>query len=714
MEQANVTQGTQGRAQPKPNKINYACEACRISKVKCQPGIQPGICKRCSEFKRECVFRTGPRTRRPKVARPDAEALPPPPGPSQTFSIDFTMPADDDLHDNFDALREKHERFIDGLLPSSDEESNDDPAQLSQTGGSFNFNDLSIPTPSGAEARNNSRPVSSLGIKPRFNLESAEKLLGLFRAMLPSSPCIVLPEDADVRKLARDMPFVLLSLLAVTSCSSSLQGHSLYDEEYRKILALKFVAGGERSIELLQGLMIYCSWYPFHLRPKNRQSHQYLRMAVDIVQELKLDEETRMDLATMPPEMKAAKLQDFRAYLTCFYHSSIYAWAWTKSYAIRYTPWMAKCCNMLEQHSDIEQDHILVWLVRLQYVLNEFEELHRSYKKHDASNQSNHHKQLIQAGLEMQLRDFQTRIPSHLSTKPGILMASLTGDAFIVAAPLMQTIRPRPEDATALMIDPSKLQSAAYTARTFLDYVSKLSPTQMSYFCGADIARFIMVIILSYRLSFPMSFCPGYDYSQGRKILDFGTYITKLSSNDDDEGSDSTSGGAVANDGARRTTKKADVVSALKVVLGSVKASFERKSAVLEAAAEEHNRRARLCPMFDGSLEQYLPQWEGEGQQGSSNSNSKITSGSSYAPSSHSGSGASAPHHVAPPTTGEEGVSFPGSAKPLLFHDLWATMTMGWATDLNTGLQQGAEIPGMESVEEYVDLMGTRGQFHDL
>lgn len=190
----------------------------------------------------------------------DAEARPPPPGPSQTFSIDFTMPADDDLHDNFDALREKHERFIDGLIPSSDDESNGDLAQLSSTGETFNFNDLSMPTPSGAAARGASRPVSSLGIKPRFNLESAEKLLESFRAMLSSSPCIALPEDADVRSLARDMPFVLLSLLAVTSCSTSLQGHSLYDEEYRKVLALKFVAGGERSIELLQGIMIYCSW----------------------------------------------------------------------------------------------------------------------------------------------------------------------------------------------------------------------------------------------------------------------------------------------------------------------------------------------------------------------------------------------------------------------------------------------------------------------
>jgi hypothetical protein len=60
--------------------------------------------------------------------------------------------------------------------------------------------------------------------------------------------------------MAQTRPFVLLAILAATSGLQSLYGHNLYDEEFRKILALKFVAGGERSLELLQGLLIYCAW----------------------------------------------------------------------------------------------------------------------------------------------------------------------------------------------------------------------------------------------------------------------------------------------------------------------------------------------------------------------------------------------------------------------------------------------------------------------
>ncbi|KAI1140797.1 hypothetical protein F5Y05DRAFT_402882 [Hypoxylon sp. FL0543] len=687
--------------------MNYACEACRISKLKCQSGPQPGICKRCSEFKRECVFRTGPRTRRPKGSRPEAEALPPPPGPSKTFSIDFTMPADEDLHDNFDDLREKHERFIDDLVPSSEEEEEEteDSALMSPSAGqTFSFNDLSMPTPSlttSSTVSSHSRPVSSLGIKPQFNLDSAAKLLESFRSMLPYCPCVVLPDNADVRSMARSMPFVLLAILAVTSCSSSLQGHSLYDEEFRKVLGLKFVAGGERSLELLQGLIIYCSWYPFHLRPKNRQLIQYLRMAVDIVHDLELDEEIDMDITAQTPERRDMTLQGFRAYLSCFYIMSMSSWGWSKPYILRYTPWMAKCCDMLEQYSDLEQDHILAWLVRLQYILNEYEELHRSYKKPDTGSPNEHQRKFVQLGLETQLRDFQSKISGHISTTPCILMASLAADAYILAAPVMQTFRPRADDCVNPLIDASKLLAATYTVRAFFDYVTSLSAEQIGYFCGGDIGRLILTIILAYRLSFPLQVCPSYDYTQGRKIIEFDAVLTKLSAienggEDGIEKDDDASGKA-----AGRTSKKVNVVTAFKVVLGSLKSKYDKKSADLEAAAQEHSKKMHGCPMLDGSLDQYLPLWEG---------NMNFTN-SSYATPSLNESSLPIPMNDQVLNSGVQSERTPGSSKPAVFHDLWATMTMGWATDhdMNVDMPQDIDVAGLGSAEDYVDLADMGG-----
>lgn len=117
-----------------------------------------------------------------------------------------------------------------------------------------------IPTPPASSTTGQSQSIEDLHGKPQFNLASAESLLESFRVMLGRLPCITLAPDATVPQLAAQKPFLLLAILAAASGSRTLQGHTLYDTEFRKVLGLKFVAGGERTLELLQGLLIYCGW----------------------------------------------------------------------------------------------------------------------------------------------------------------------------------------------------------------------------------------------------------------------------------------------------------------------------------------------------------------------------------------------------------------------------------------------------------------------
>ena len=157
--------------------------------------------------------------------------------------------------ESFDALRDAHGAFLDDLVHEDDLEGGGDARQApSSTGGASTF---SASTPSAS-----SRSVHGLSrMQPQFNLDSATSLLCSFRdGMLPYFPVISLPQDATVPSLAKDKPFVLLAILAAASGGRSMQGHTLYDEEFRKVLGLKFVSGGERSLELLVGLQIYCAW----------------------------------------------------------------------------------------------------------------------------------------------------------------------------------------------------------------------------------------------------------------------------------------------------------------------------------------------------------------------------------------------------------------------------------------------------------------------
>lgn len=227
------------------------------------------------------------------------------------------MPADDDITDSLEALRLTHEQALNMLAPDVSEGDDDeeeeqegydyDQEMMTAAGGDYDWLDqasvsgvgsssvlshasslpvgasaLSTP-PSSVVTQAQSRPqgeaqgqpgqgqgdgpkaksrtLASLRLQPQFNLDSAGKLLETFRGlMLNHFHCVVVREEDTVAGMAKERPFVLLAVLAAASGSRTLQGHSLYDEEFRKVLGLKFVAGGERTLELLQGLVVYIAW----------------------------------------------------------------------------------------------------------------------------------------------------------------------------------------------------------------------------------------------------------------------------------------------------------------------------------------------------------------------------------------------------------------------------------------------------------------------
>ena len=171
-------------------------------------------------------------------------------GPSRqstaTFSINYTVPGKADLTDNLQTLREMHDQALDALL--DDEDSVDGLQSASQSASPRSL--ISQP-----------HLISDIWRQPLFDMASAESLLHTFKSMVTYLPFIVFPDDCNVSHLAATKPFTLLSILTVASGPQMVQKHALYDDEFRKALGLKYVSGGEKSLELLQGVLIYCAWY---------------------------------------------------------------------------------------------------------------------------------------------------------------------------------------------------------------------------------------------------------------------------------------------------------------------------------------------------------------------------------------------------------------------------------------------------------------------
>ncbi|KAJ9155614.1 Zn(II)2Cys6 transcription factor [Pleurostoma richardsiae] len=628
-------------------RMSYACEACRAAKVKCQPGTAPGICRRCLDSKRECIFKTGPRTRRPRQSKLNAAAPrpPPPPGPSQTFTIDVPMPATDDALSGatnpVDALCTSHETYLSRLVDSSEDDLAPPPSLTSSSSWA--------PTPSssvsGTTTNNSIRAV-----QPRFNLDSASALLRTFLAvMLPRFPVAVFPESTSVPDLARDRPFVLLAALAAASGRGGPaqgQGHGLYDEEFRRVLGVKFVSGGERSVEMLVGLLIYVAWYPFHLRPKSRQAFQYIRMAIDIVHDLELDHPPSGDASLLNNAVSEEMLAGIRAYLACYYLGTSFEISWSKGSSVGYTQWTATCCDILEMHSGAsEGDRTLVWLVRLQHLAEETAKLRNSSRSQP---QGEHHKSLLLKGIETQLREWQGRMPNDMPSTSTLKIALLFTEVFLYGASLLRppsargpSIKHAPSNLPEPWTDTARLTSCVAALRTFLEYMVSLPSSEFSAFCAVDWGRFVVSIVLGFRISFPLpGDCPTWDDEAARRRLDLGAYLDRFAASPGPE-SDTHS--------ASSPSQQPDTLSASRAVLAVVKQKYDRRVAHLSSSGRTAppDRAARGCPVIDGSMDAYFRSWD----------ETPVDPGYAVLPG------------LEPGAHGE------------VYHDLWATMTAGWASD---------------------------------
>ncbi|UPK91890.1 hypothetical protein LCI18_002825 [Fusarium solani-melongenae] len=633
---------TAGGATPVRKRISTACEACRVTKIKCQPSEQPGVCRKCLESKKECISRTGPRTRRRRTkfvvdGHQSQPQPPPPPAPSKTFTIDFDVPSLPEVDENFDALRDSHSQMIDSIFPL-DQESDALSAPDSPPTG--------FPTPGSS---NNTHSIQSLHAKPQFNLDSAASLLASFRGMLVHYPVVSLKPEETVSSLAASRPFVLLAILSAASGSRTLQGHTLYDEEFRKVLGLKFVAGGERSMELLQGILIYCAWYPFHLRPKNKQAFQYYRMAGDLVHDLDLEEENPELITTPPGAMTASQLDRLRAYLGYYYAVSKYvlghpytrplvayhpsymtAWKRMDQLACPWTPWTATCCDVLQRCAEADGDLALSYLARLASSTNT---ANKSIRDNNA--QSAQQVQLLLLGLEAQHRELKKAMLPHIARSAPVRLADLFFNVFLQGGAVFYITR---KIAPPGLVHPpvSRLRSCVTNLRALFDYLTDLGQPGFISFTSVDWTKFVLSVILAVRLSFPMSEVKDWDHAWAREELRFEAFLETMC-----DGADLTP-----------VSTRVDVLSAGRVVLRVLKEKYDRRVAMLNMTASHGKGLGpQGCPMFDRSMEPYISAWDTGFDMSS----------------------------VMPPLPPQQQSQQEG--QQAVFHDLWATMTMGWAND---------------------------------
>ena len=105
------------------------------------------------------------------------------------------------------------------------------------------------------------------------NLDTAgvEKYLITFSHQQPYFPYVIVPRAASVEHMIQTRPMLLLATLTASSGGDEIVQASC-DVNFRTFLAKKVIVQGDRSLDLLQGLLVYLAWYHHYLDLKRSKS----------------------------------------------------------------------------------------------------------------------------------------------------------------------------------------------------------------------------------------------------------------------------------------------------------------------------------------------------------------------------------------------------------------------------------------------------------
>ncbi|OKL59448.1 hypothetical protein UA08_05121 [Talaromyces atroroseus] len=155
--------------------------------------------------------------------------------------------------------------------------------------------------------------------RPYVTMSQVDRMMQIFHTQKEYFPFVIIAENTTAETLRQKWPFLLLSVLVVASAADPVL-QKLLDEQFRKVLATRVVMQGEKSLDYVQGLLVYLAWHPINLRPINNQMWQYMQLAIAMVSDLNLESTIESTLDPPEDQMIARNI-----ILGCYFLSSRYS-----------------------------------------------------------------------------------------------------------------------------------------------------------------------------------------------------------------------------------------------------------------------------------------------------------------------------------------------------------------------------------------------------
>ncbi|KAJ6119431.1 hypothetical protein N7523_003711 [Penicillium sp. IBT 18751x] len=383
-EVSSTSQGDLSIGQPTP-QLNRSCESCRSLKVRCLPNPStPNQCQRCAKGQKPCVF-VAPQRRRPRK-RTD----------SRVAQLEKEMRMMRSLLK--DRIREESEPES----PEGSEGSREDSGEMdfqdqlgtiseapASTADSARYMDYSpdfvnsshpgmqgtrpLPAPPSISGLHLNfshdpirPPVEDVIDRGIITLDDAEQLVAFFIHELASFfPLVVLPTSTTAAQMRQSKPVLFLSVLAAASLSIDAGLAGVLNREMVRLYADRFFIEGEKSLELVQALLLMIIFYFPPGSPLKLQFYQYTHIASTMALEIGLATKRRVskksDRKNKHEPHDEHLAEQARAVLGCYHLGSTVAMKTRRPNLLQFNDWMIECVSQLERSPHRTDQHLAVW-----------------------------------------------------------------------------------------------------------------------------------------------------------------------------------------------------------------------------------------------------------------------------------------------------------------------------------------------------------------
>ncbi|RFU29496.1 hypothetical protein B7463_g6823, partial [Scytalidium lignicola] len=355
-----------------------------------------------------------------------------------------------------------------------------------------------------------------------------DHLLNEFRKMQSYCPFVIIRNEWTSLSMTTERPFLLLAVI-ISASSRYPQLQRALTIEFKEILAHRIIISGDRSLDLLQGLLVHLTWFQFHLIPRSQQIYRYLQIAISVLIDLGLDEsvdnvlEERTDLLLHDPSLRSKNAGSIELLGNE-----------GKPNILPFTQYMMGCAVVLQESPEFETDHLVYPLIKLQRVVEEARDLYRIDRTTDSRPRAHTHAERLMMNLE----EWRHALPVNIQDSALIKNRYHAVNIRIYEMGLVyrfESLRPlaRNEDKGHPATAPhptliANLIKCVDAVKEYLDCFLTMSTLEYHSLPLEEWFRIILAFFVLYKLSLGLSEVPGWNVHIARETVDLEDYLNLI------------------------------------------------------------------------------------------------------------------------------------------------------------------------------------------